>query len=407
MLSFIKSEISHFKNLPKRAQELLISFFFYSTAYPIISVFISAFIWKNDNNILYLISFRIGQFLIVPLAFIIGGILLRVAKINLLYLIGAIFIAVSSVLIIFLKSKTIVDFLIMGGILGVGTGLYWVNRAYLTVKETNDDNRSYFFGLLFSITTLIGLVVTLSVGWLIVFGFSYQLLIALAFILIIFSGLVVFKMEVESPKIGRLFMHNSSYIWMRKRLIHLGIGFVEGLSYVIPGLLILTVLGNEGILGTLTAISSIISAVVMYYYGRKSHTKDHKTYFIYSTILGLLISVLLAVIFNRFTVIIYSLLSGLTINLMWLTLAPPLFKNIDLEVGSIEEKRFSYILDTEFFLNGGRLIGLVICLFTAIYFGTENSLRFSPLILSILQMGLFGWVERKILCTSIRRAVRS
>ena len=102
----------HFKNLPKKAQTLLISFFFYSTAYPIISVFISAFIWKNDNNILYLISFRIGQFLIVPLAFIIGGILLRVAKINLLYLIGAIFIAVSSVLIIFLKSKTIVDFLI-------------------------------------------------------------------------------------------------------------------------------------------------------------------------------------------------------------------------------------------------------------------------------------------------------
>ena len=87
MKNFIKNELLHFKNLPKKAQQLLISFFFYSTAYPIISVFISAFIWKNDNNISYLIFFRIGQFLIVPLAFIIGGILFRIAKINILYFI--------------------------------------------------------------------------------------------------------------------------------------------------------------------------------------------------------------------------------------------------------------------------------------------------------------------------------
>ena len=394
MINFFKSEILHFKNLPKKAQELLISFFFYSTAYPIISVFINAFIWKNDYNISYLIFFRIGQFLVVPLAFIIGGILLRVAKINTLYFIGAIFIAVSSVLTIFLKNKTIVDFLIMGIILGVGTGLYWVNRTYLTVKETNDDNRSYFFGLLFSFTTLIGFVVTLLVGWLIVFGLSYQLLMASAFILIIFSGLVVLKMDLESPKIGRLFIHNSSYIWMRKRLIHLGIGFVEGLSYIIPGLLVLTMLGNEGILGSLTAISSIISTVLIYLYGRKSHSKDHKTYFIFSTILSLFLSLLLAVAFNKFTVIIYSLLSGLTISFLWLTLATPLFKNIDLEVGNIEEKRFSYILDTEFFLNGGRIIALAICLFIAIYYGTENSLRFSPIVLSLFQVFLFVYLEK-------------
>ncbi|MEK7177229.1 MAG: hypothetical protein AAB705_00195, partial [Patescibacteria group bacterium] len=189
-------------------------------------------------------------------------------------------------------------------------------------------------------------------------------------------------------------IHNSSYIWMRKRLIHLGIGFVEGLSYVIPGLLILTMLGNEGILGTLTAVSSIISTLLIYYYGRKSHSKDHKIYFIYSTILGLLISILLAVTFNKLTIVVYSLLQGLVISFMWLTLATPLFKNIDIEVGNIEEKRFSYILDTEFFLNGGRIIGLVICLLIANSYGVSSSLRFSPLVLSLLQVFLFIYLEK-------------
>lgn len=145
----------------------------------------------------------------------------------------------------------------------------------------------------------------------------------------------------------------------------------------------------------MTAISSVISTVLIYYYGRKSHAKDHKTYFIVSTILGLIVSLLIAIVYNKFTVIIYSLLNGLIISFLWLTFASPVLKNIDQEVGQIEEKRFSYVLDTEFFLNGGRLIGLVICLLMAFYFGTENSLRFSPVILSILQVGLFGWVENR------------
>jgi len=394
MISFIKNELVHFRNLSKKAQMLLISFFFYSTAYPIISVFINAFIWKNDGKIASLIYFRIGQFLIVPLAFLLGGILLKNIKIGLLYFIGALLIALSSVLIIFFKNDTVLGFLIMGILLGIGTGLYWANRNYLTIKETTDENRSYFFGLLFSFSTLIGLVVTLLVGWLIVFGMSYQFLITAAFILIFYSGLIILKGGYETPKIGRLFIHNSSYIWMRKRIVHLGIGLVEGLTYVVPGLLILTVLGNEGVLGTLTAISSIISTLLIYYYGRKSHTKDHKTYFIISTVLGLIVSLVMAIVFNKFTVITYSLLNGLIISFLWLTFNSPVLKNIDQEVGQIEEKRFSYVLDTEFYLNGGRLTGLVICLLTAIYFGTENSLRFTPLILSILQIILFVYLEK-------------
>jgi len=394
MINFIKSEISHFKNLPKKAQELLISFFFYSAAYPMISIFISAFIWKNNNNISYLIFFRIGQFFITPLAFLLGGILLKVVKIDTLYFIGALFIATSSVLIIFLKNNSALAFVYMGILLGIGAGLYWVNRNYLTIKETNEENRSYFFGLLFSFATLIGLIVTLLTGWLIVFGMSYQLLIVIAFVLIFFSGFIVLKSNHETPKIGKFFINNSSYIWTRKRFIYLGIGLVEGLSYVIPGLLILTVLGNEGVLGSLTAASSILSTILIYYYGRKSRSNDHKIYFIISTLLTLLTALLIAVVYNKFTVIIYSLLNGLTISFIWLTFAPPVLNNIDLEVGNIEEKRFSYILDSEFFVNAGRIIALAISLIVSIYYGVTNSLRFSPLILSCLQVLLFIYLEK-------------
>lgn len=395
MINFIKYEIAHFKNLPKKAQRLLISFFFYSTAYPMISVFVSAFIWEKNNDISSLIFFRAGQFFVVPIAFLLGGLLLKIVKINRLYFIGSIFVAISSILIIFLKNETVVEFLLMGALMGIGTGIYWVNRNYLTQKETTEENRNYFFGLYFSFSTLLGLAVTLAVGWLIVFGISYQFLMTVAFILIIFSGLTVLKMDVESPKIGKLFINDSSYIWMKKRFIHLGIGLVEGISFVIPGLLILTVLGNEGVLGTLTAISSIISTILMYIYGRKSHTGDHRNYFVASTILALLVSLLMAFSFNKFTVIIYTLLNSLVINFLWLTVAPLVLKNVDLEVGEIEDRRFSYVLDSELFLNIGRLLSLFVCLIIANYIGVAASLRFSPIVLSAFQVILFGILQKK------------
>lgn len=386
MFDFIKSEFVHFKNLPEKTRKLLISFFFYSTAYPMISIFVNAFIWKNNNNLSYIIFFRAGQFLIVPLSFLITGLLLRKVKINILYFIGAFVIAAASLLTTLWESRTLIDFLLLGGFLGLGTGLYWSNRNYLTLKETNEENRSYFFGLLFSFATLIGLVVTFFTGWLIVFGMSYQLLMAIAFALIFVSGLVVYKRNYETPTIGKLLITNSSYIWMKKRFIHFGIGLTDGIAFFLPSLLILTVLGNEGVLGTLTAVSSVFSAIVIYFYGRKSHTKDNKFYFI--------VSVLLAFVFNKFIVIIYSLFNGLIINFLWLTVSPPVMKNIDLEVGEIEGKRFSYILDSEFFLNVGRISSLVVCLLIANSYGVSSSLRFSPFILSLFQVVLFIYVEK-------------
>ena len=393
MTNFIRKELEHFRSLSSTTQQLLISFFFYSTSYPIISIFINAYIWKN-NSLSYLVVFRMGQFMIVPLMFLVNGTLLKKYKINRLYFFGSFITSATVVLIVFLRNNTLFSFFIMGGLLGIGTGLYWANRNYLTIKETNEKNRSYFFGLLFSYSTVVALMVTFSVGWLIVFGLSYQALIAAAFILIIMSGFIVFKNNYQTPKIGKLFVTRPTSAWQKKRLIHLGLGLVEGLSFFVPSLLILIMLGNEGVLGTLTAASSILSAGFIYYYGRKSNIGDHKRYFIFSVILNLCISLLLALFFHKYIVILFTLLNGLIINFLWLTASPLIMRNIDLDSFNSEETKFSYIFDSEIFLNIGRVFAGFLFLFIAFKVGDIFSLRYSPLILSIVQLFLFIFIER-------------
>ena len=69
------------------------------------------------------------------------------------------------------------------------------------------------FWLIIFFSTLIGLVVTLLIGWLIVFGMSYQLLIIISFGLILFSDLC-FKDSYKTPIIDIII--DPSYIWIRK-----------------------------------------------------------------------------------------------------------------------------------------------------------------------------------------------
>ncbi len=393
MTNFIIKELERFRSLSSKTQQLLISFFFYSTSYPIISIFINAYIWKN-NNLSYLVVFRMGQFMIVPLIFLVNGILLKKYKINRLYFFGSLITSANIVLIVFLKNNTLFSFFIMGGLLGIGTGLYWANRNYLTIKETNEKNRSYFFGLLFSYSTLVALVVTFSVGWLIVFGLSYQALITVAFILIVMSGFIVFKNNYQTPKIGKLFVTRPTSAWQKKRLIHLGLGLVEGLSFFFPSILILIMLGSEGVLGTMSAASSILSTIFIYYYGRKSNIGDHKRYFIFSVVLNLCLSLLLALFFHKLIVILFILLNGLIINFFWLTASPLIMRNIDLNSFNSEETRFSYIFDSEIFLNIGRIFAGFLFLFIAFKVGDTFSLRYSPLILGIIQLFLFIFIEK-------------
>ncbi|EKE13786.1 MAG: hypothetical protein ACD_12C00818G0002 [uncultured bacterium] len=153
-------------------------------------------------------------------------------------------------------------------------------------------------------------------------------------------------------------------------------------------------LGNEGILGTLTALASIFSAILIYAYGRKSESKNHRKYFTLSVIFGLLSSVILALYFNWITIIIYVLSNGLIINFIWLTAAPLIMNNIDVEIINNEEKRFSYILDGEIFLNIGRSASAVICLVLALLISDVTALRYGSLVLSFVQVLLFIYLDK-------------
>ncbi len=394
MTNFIKNEFIHFKSLSQKAQGLIISFFFYGAAYPIINTFINSYIWRSNASFSTLTVYRLGHFLLIPIIFLINGFLLKKFKVVWLYFFGSLILALSSISVILFKINTIIDYFILGALYGIGFGFYWANRNYLTQQETNHASRNYFFGLSFSTTTIISLIITLASGWLIVFGLSYVALMIFAVTLLFIAGLKVFTSNYQTTNIGKLFITHPTEKWKIKRMIHLGIGLFEGSAYFLPSLLILKMIGNEGVLGTLTALASVFSAILIYIYGRKSETEKHRKYFKISIIFGLISSIILAYFFNWLAIVIYVLVNGLIISFTWLTAAPLIMNNIDVEIINSEEKRFSYIFDGEIFINIGRSSAAVVCLILAMFISDNSALRYGSLILSCIQVLLFIYLEK-------------
>ena len=381
----IKIELSHFFTLPKKAQRLLISYFFMSAVYPILGTFINAYIFKNKGNLLLLIIYNLGQFGGVSLAFFLNGLFLKKFNIKILYFLGTLLLGIASLLIVFYSGDNLMNYFFYGLILGIGGGFHWGNRIYLTISETRSHNRTYFTALNFTIDTVTAIVVSFTVGWLLVWGMSYQMLMAMAFLLLFSAGFIVLRSSYQTPKVDRLEVKEPTEKWKSVRLLLFGIGTSEGIIFFFPSFLILSYLGNEGVLGTLTAVASFISALTIYIYGRKSLVHHRFPGFIFSLILGLITSVIFALFFNKIAITFYVLFVGFILNFMWLNAGPMIMDRIDREIKNQEGKKYSFIFDQEVFLNIGRSLSLAICLVLFFVFGQNTALRFSPLILYSLQ----------------------
>ena len=139
---------------------------------------------------------------------------------------GSLILALSSISVILFKINTIIDYFILGALYGIGFGFYWANRNYLTQQETNHASRNYFFGLSFSTTTIISLIITLASGWLIVFGLSYVALMIFGVTLIFYRWIKGVYLKLPDYQYWKIIYHSSNRKMENKKNDSLGNRFV-------------------------------------------------------------------------------------------------------------------------------------------------------------------------------------
>jgi YQGE family putative transporter len=397
ILSLFQSETTYFsQHISGNVRRIVISNICKTLAGPLVSTFLNAFVWRATGSLLAVALYNAGLYLGLPIAFYFNGLLLRKCNIRKLFAVGSVLSGISSLLVIALTSlgNNLGMVLLFGFLFGIGTGFYWSNRNYLEFQETLTDMRQYYFGILSSVGALASIIVPLIAGWFIVLGsylglytsaHAYWILFGVSFFLMLIAGYVVYEGKFESPvplSISRLSLGS---FWMKRRLLSVAAGFTDGLIFL-PTLLVLKTLGNEGVLGTLTAAISLLSIFAFYIYGRTIKVEYQKKAIAFSSTLFLLAPLGLVLLSPRIGVMFFAALTGIAVSFFSISASSVFLSLSEQEMAGDATKRYSFIFDNELFLNTGRIIGIVAILILAHRVSESSALLYGPLIIAIFHI---------------------
>ncbi|HAH57199.1 MAG: MFS transporter [Lentimicrobium sp.] len=397
MKNKILTEFSYFMSMPRDMRLVLITNMIYAFVLPVIDIFVGAYIMRSSNNPSMVAVYQLCVYTGIPFTFLINGFLLNKIKIAHLYSFGMLLSGISMIFMMTLDNISMLGVSISGFIMGTSFGFFWANRDFLTLNTTNDSNRNYYYGVETFFYTLTFIIVPAIVGWFLVksgdlgwFGGSvvgaYRIVTGVVLLLTIAASIVIHQHRFKNPE-QKKFLHFRFDVLWRKMLALASLkGMVQGYLVTAPAILIMTLVGNEGDLGTIQSVSGILTAFILYILGRTTKPK-HRIYIFAAGMTIFLIGALAnQILFSAVGVIIFVLCKVLFMPLHDIAYFPIQMQVIDLLAEKENRSKYAYIFNHEFGLYVGRFFGLVLFIGLAFYVSKEFALRYSLVIVAIIQM---------------------
>ncbi len=391
------NEFKFFKTMPRDMRVLLVTNLIYAFVIPVIEIFVGAYIMRNSNDPKIVALYQLTVYAGIPLTFFVNGFLLSRVKISTLYSFGMLLSGLSMLVMMTLDSLSIAGVGAAGILMGCSFGFFWANRDYLALETTTDKTRNYYYGLETFFYTITGILVPFAIGaflgkaelngW-----FSgninraYQMVTLVVFGLTILSSIVIHRGKFRSPAQKQFVYFKFHSLW-NKMLGLAGLkGLVQGYLVTAPAILIMRLVGNESSLGTVQAISGLVTAFMLYLLGRFTQPRHRIAILTIGLVIFLTGTVVNAWLFSAIGVITFVLCKVLFQPLHDIGYFPIQMRVIDV-VSKIENRNeFTYIFNHEFGLFLGRLIGLGLFILLAKYVSEAFALKYSLVIIAVAQL---------------------
>lgn len=402
--AFLKKEQRYLAELPDDQRRLLTSFTLFAFASPMISVFSNTYLWRLSEDVGVLVLFNVGHYAGLTIGFFLNGLLLKRFFPAKLYTLGTFFQGLVPLLLVLLKEQAVPLALPIGLLLGIAAGFYWANRNYLTSAVTIGPSRFKYISLESTFGIMAGIVSPLLIGWGLVLGervgwyssqSGYLGAAILGLILLVWSGRSVWSVKTPFVKITQLFIPNTSPSWTNMRVLD----FVNGIHHTFEALLALLVLlfflGLEDAVGTVISVASILSALGMYLMGKRASNRDQVRILELWTVITFVGKIAFTLFTSAVGAVMYHTTEGFSKTYRWASMASLMYEAVDKNHPEQNNGRFAYLLDREFFLNAGRLCGLLL-LWLAYTTFPDTTIRFGLFATLIGQLVMIALAKRLI-----------
>lgn len=388
--------------LTKDLTLLLIIGGLYSLSVALSNTFVNIYLWKQSGEYSDLGMYNLAVVIMQPITFILAGRWAKKIDRVIVFRIGVIFLALFYLTVLLIGTSASKFLLLLGGLLGIGYGFYWLAYNVLTFEITEPESRDFFNGFLGILSSVGGMIGPIAAGFIIakmnkMLGYSIVFGISLG----LFSLAVFLSFFIKRrPAKGKYYFvrilkeRKENRNWNLITNANFFQGFREGTFAFIISVFVFISTGSELSLGTFGLINSGI-AFIAYYVVSKMVKKDMRKKAI--LIGGIILYLSIFVIVFEPTYVKLLIYAGIIAVAYPLLLVPYISMTYDV-IGSgwkAAEMRIEYIVVRELYLNAGRAASIILFLVGIAFFEPE---KITPIILLILGAGhtLIYFFVRKI-----------
>lgn len=395
----LKKEYMFFKQQEPNMRTLLMTNMLYALVLPVVEIFVGAYVMRNTSDPISVAFYQLFMYIGIVATSFLNGYLLRFVNVKTLYAGGILVSGLSMFAMMSVRSLGFVELGIAGFAMGAASGFFWTNRYLLTLNNTTDNNRNYFFGLesfFFSIASIsVPLVIGAFLsqidgkelfGMVVNINLAYQLVTIGVIILTVIACIVLWKGKFTNPVQKDFIYFRFCLLWRKMLVLSSLKGMVQGFLVTAPAILVLKLVGDEGALGLIQGVSGALTAILVYVLGRIAQPKDRLKIFVAGLIIFFAGTLFNGILFTATGVIVFVLCKVIFQPLFDLAYFPIMMQTIDAVVKIERRNEYTYILSHEFGLFIGRAAGLILFIILAFGVSEDFALKYALILVGAIQL---------------------
>ncbi|NCU17897.1 MFS transporter [Pallidibacillus pasinlerensis] len=341
----------------------------YSLSVALSNTFVNIYIWKQTGDFFQIAIYNLTVVIFQPLTFILAGRLAKKVDRMIVFRLGIIFLAVFYITVLIIGTNASKFLILLGAILGIGYGFYWLAFNVLTFEITEPETRDFFNGFLGILNSVGGMIGPLLAGFIIsrLTGFvGYTVIFIISLSLFALATFLSFFMSKRSATGNYYFIkifheRKRNKNWKLVTNASFFQGVREGIFAFVITIYVFIATGSEMALGTFAFVNSFVSFITYYLASRYIKYNNRNKAMLFGGII-LFGSVFLIII--KVTYPMLLLYSAVIAFAYPIVLVPFNSTSYDIigKSWKAAEMRIEYIVVKELFLNAGRACSIVIFL---------------------------------------------
>lgn len=363
----------------------------YSLSVALSNTFVNIYLWKQTGEYSDLALYNLSIVVLQPLTFILAGRWAKKIDRVIVLRIGVTLLSLFYTMVLITGKNASTFLLLLGSLLGVGYGFYWLAYNVLTFEITEPETRDFFNGFLGILSSTGGMIGPIAAGFIIT-RFEkftgYTIVFGLSLALFALAVFLSFSIKPRPAKGKYCFKRilaerKQNENWRLITNANFCQGLREGTFLFVVSVLVYISTGSEMALGTFGLINSGISFIAYYAASRLIKKGDRKKAILIGGILLYLSVLLLVWDVNYVKLLFYGGIIAIAYPIL---LVPYMSTTYDV-IGSgwkAAEMRIEYIVVREVFINVGRIVSILAFLAAVTFFNEKQSI---PILLLFLGAG--------------------